>query len=309
MKIVVIGTVNRDTIIEPRGEARESFGGLLYTLLTLALCTEEGTQIVPVFNLGQDAAQRVLAFLTPYPQVSLDGIQIVPEMNNHAILTYRPHGDRIEVLDGGVPAIEFRQIVPFLPADILLVNFISGKDLSLDAMMQLRSSTQATIYADIHSLTLGIDSRGRRYWRQFPQWPSWTSQMNVVQVNRGEARLLSQSIMEADADFISFGEQVLETGPSMLLITLGAEGSAMVTSFGGHVCLDRFVTHASHRVRDTTGCGDIFLAAFVAENARSGDPHRASQFANQMAGARCALGGLEELSQLDRLGTGRVKKC
>ena len=301
MKIAVVGTINRDTILWPDGGKKESYGGLLYSVVSLALLAEKGTEIFPVANLGQDVENPVKAILSCYPQISLDGIRVVPQKNNHALLRYRSEGDREEVLEGGVPPLTSAQMAPFLDADLLLVNFISGRDISLETLKQVRDDTSATIYMDLHSLSLGVDRRGRRFWRQIPNWQEWVAQTDVIQVNRGEAQLLSGGEAESGEDMLSFSRMVMEAGPSILLITLGSEGSVMVVAPGGETKLERFSPHPPPVVRDTTGCGDVFLAAFVVEHARSGDPQKASRYANKVAGAKCGLTGIEELEALREL--------
>ncbi len=300
-RIAVLGTINRDTILLPGGQVRESYGGLLYSILPLAILMEADTAIFPVVNLGRDVQEPVKAILSRYQRISLDGVRVVPQQNNHAILTYRSAGEREEVLEGGVPTLTYEQIAPFLDADILLVNFISGRDLTLETMKRIRANTGATIYADMHSLTLGIDRKGRRYWRQVSNWPEWMAQADVVQVNRREAQLFYGTKMDSEEALLSFGRKVMGAGPSVLLITLGAEGSAMISDSGEGVGLERFRVHSPEQIKDTTGCGDVFLAAFVAEQARSGDSQKASRFANLVAGVKCGLSGIEELETLKDL--------
>jgi sugar/nucleoside kinase (ribokinase family) len=305
MRIAILGTITCDTIFQPQGGASESYGGLLYSILPLAMLAEPGTMIMPVVNLGRDVEGPVRAILSRHEQVSQEGIRVVPERNNRVLLRYTSEGEREEVQQGGLPPLTFEQIEPFLDADVLLVNFISGSDLSLETFQRIRGNTSATVYTDIHSLSLGIDQEGHRFQRPLPKWRKWTAQADVVQVNRGEARLLAGSSLESDDQLLSLGRRVLETGVSILLITLGAEGSLMMAASNGDIRVDRFPPHPPGRVADTTGCGDVFLAAFVAEHARSGDPQKASRFANLVAGAKCGSCGAEDLAILAQ----KRKKC
>jgi sugar/nucleoside kinase (ribokinase family) len=276
----------------------------LYSIVPLALLAEGKTTVLPVVNLGRDVSSPVMTILSRYPRISMEGISLVQEKNNHAFLTYCSESDRKEVLRGGVPSLSFEQITPFLVADVFLVNFISGRDLSLETMKLIRAHTGATIYMDIHSLCLGIDGEGRRFWRHIPRWQEWVAQADVVQVNRGEAQLLAGSHVWSEKELLSFGRAVMAAGPSLLLVTLGSEGSLMVTGSGENIHTQRFSPHPPPAIVDTTGCGDVFLAAFVAEHARSGDAQRASRFANQAAGMKCGLSGIEDLEALRELRRG-----
>lgn len=309
MKIAALGTINHDTVVLPQGEVIESYGGLLYSILPLALLAEPGTTIVPVVNLGRDVEHPVKAILSRHSRISQEGIRMVPERNNRVLLRYTSHGEREEVQQGGLPPLTFEQIAPFLDADVLLVNFISGRELSLETLRRVRAHTMATIYMDIHSLSLGIDQEGRRFWRQIPNWPEWVAQADVVQVNRGEARLLAGGPVETEREVLSLGRMVLEAGPAILLLTLGSRGSMMISASGEDPRLWRFDPQPPAKVRDTTGCGDVFLAAFVAEHVRSGDPHKASRFANLAAGAKSGFSGIEELEGLKELRAKWTKNC
>jgi hypothetical protein len=308
MRIVVIGTINLDTIELPGGQVEKSFGGLLYTILPLAMLTAPGATILPVVNLGRDVEAPVRDILSHHSRISQEGIRVVPEKNNHVFLRYTSHSEREEVQLGDLPPVTFDQLVPFLEADIILVNFISGRDMSLETLMELRRHTKAAIYIDIHSLSLGIDRRGRRYMRPLPRWRQWVTQADVIQMNHGEARLLSESELDSDEDVLSLGREVMKAGPSILLITLGAAGSVMLTSSGGEVCLERFSPSRPSQIKDTTGCGDVFLAAFVAEHVRSRDAREASRYANLVAGEKSGLKGIEQVAALGKLAPGEEGK-
>jgi hypothetical protein len=307
MKIAVIGTINRDTIERPDGQVKKSYGGLLYSIFTLALLSPPGTTILPVLNLGEDIEEPIRSLLSSYDSISQKGINVVEEQNNHVYLRYRSESEREEIQLGGLPAVGFDQLVPYLDADIFLVNFISGRDLSLETFSRLRASSCATIYTDIHSLTLGIDERGRRYPRTLPQWDRWVAKADVVQMNRTEARSLSGSRLDEEIDLLRFGRAVLTAGPSLLLITLDAQGSLLVSN-AGDLSVERFPPHRPSRIVDTTGCGDVFLAAFVVHHAYSGDAREASRFANKAAGVKGRFMGIESIGMLAELAE-RVKKA
>jgi hypothetical protein len=304
MKIAVVGTINRDTIELPDGRIECSYGGLLYSIITLALLTPPGTAILPLLNLGRDVERPVRTLLSRYQRVSQEGIRIVAEQNNHVILRYRSMDEREEIQLGGLPPVTFDQMAPFLDADVFLVNFISGRDLSLASFSRLRSSTQAAIYTDIHSLTLGIDERGHRYQRPLRQWQRWAAQTDVIQMNQAEARTLSGSPLDREAGVRRFGRAALQSGPAVLLITLGAGGSLLVTDSDGDLAAEHVAPYEPERIADTTGCGDVFMAAFLSRHALGEDPLTSSRFASRAAGIKAGLCGIEEMDRLAGLALG-----
>ena len=304
MRIAVVGTINRDTIELPDGQVTRSYGGLLYSITALALLTPPGTTILPLLNLGRDVEKPVRKILSSFGSVSQEGIRIVEEPNNQVTLRYRSDSQREEIQLGGLPAVTFDQMAPFMDADVFLVNFISGQDLTLETFTRLRSGTRASIYTDLHSLTLGIDEKGRRYRRPLPEWFRWAAQADVIQMNRAEARSLAGNRLEREAEVRRFGREVLSFGPEVLLITLDADGSLLIAGAGEGLSMERIQPHRPERVADATGCGDVFLAAFLSRHAFGMDALASSRFANRAAGIKAGMCGIEELDRLSTLVSG-----
>ena len=296
-RIAAIGTVNRDTIYTPDGMVTESFGGLLYTVLGLAALANSETVIVPVCYVGADVWEEVMGFLEGWAGIVLDGVRRVPERNNHVTIRYDARGEKEEVLSGGVPPLDFECLEPVLDADAICVNFISGFELSLEEMQRLRWRASGKIAMDFHSLSLGIDAEGRRFFRRPAHWREWVACADVVQMNEREAGLLAGRDLRDDDEVHTFGAEVLGCGPEALSITRGKAGSWLVCS--GRV--EAFPALDVDKVLDTTGCGDVFLAGFTLEYARSGDVGTASRFAHCAAGMNCCLRGIEEVGRLGAL--------
>ncbi|MDP6778591.1 MAG: carbohydrate kinase family protein [Candidatus Latescibacteria bacterium] len=298
-RIALIGTVNRDTIHTADGVRVESYGGMLYSILSLAQIAE--AMIFPVCNVGRDVEMAVRGFLAPFPCVRSDGIRFVPEPNPHCLLEYDAEGRKRETLRGGVPELSFERIAPFLDGCAVCLNFITGMELSLSTLQEVRAATGAPILMDVHSLTLGLDSERRRFWRVPPLWEAWLACADVVQLNLEEASLLAGGTLEGESAVRRFGEHVLGLGPHTLLITRGAQGSTTVLrSPAGQVEVRSFDAPPVGTSEDETGCGDVFLMGFTWAYLQTGDPCRASRFANRAASINCSLRGIEALGQIGR---------
>jgi sugar/nucleoside kinase (ribokinase family) len=109
--------------------------------------------------------------------------------------------------------------------DALYVNFISGFEMTLGTAQALRQGFRGPIYADVHSLFLGMQQDGMRVLRPLPDAPSWFGCFDVVQVNEDEMRQLSPDPLGMSAD-------VLGAGVSLLTVTLGARGAVYVAAPG-----------------------------------------------------------------------------
>ena len=74
--------------------------------------------------------------------------------------------------------------------DALYLNFISGFELTLEQATFLRHGFPGPIYADLHSLLLGVGQDGFRTPQPLQEPVSWYGCFDAVQVNEEEMALL-----------------------------------------------------------------------------------------------------------------------
>ncbi|KPL05083.1 MAG: hypothetical protein AMJ73_02620 [candidate division Zixibacteria bacterium SM1_73] len=293
-KIVVIGTINKDTIIFPDGKKTESFGGILYNLLTLSHLGKEQVKIYPVCNLGYDVYDQVISQLKNCGNVELRGVKKVDFKNNHAFLLVDEKNQKEETLKNRVPPLSYSQIKPFLESDVILVNFISGIDLSLLTLKRMRKNTDAVIFMDVHSLTLGVDDSGKRYFDAPRNWREWIKQADMVQMNLPELTELAKRDLKSQQEISEFGKYILNLGLRAVLVTLAEEGALMI--------FDRKVRKSKgskvRRFKDATGCGDVFSAGFLICYLQTKDLTKSVDFANYVAGEKCRVSGVEGMKKL-----------
>jgi sugar/nucleoside kinase (ribokinase family) len=299
-KIAVIGTINKDTIIFPNGKKTESFGGILYNILALSYLSRGDVEIYPVCNLGYDVYNPIISRLKNCDNVDLSGIERVNCKNNHAFLSITPDNQKEEILRNKVPPLNFSQIKPFLKTDVILINFISGFDLSLVTLKNIRKNTDALILMDVHSLTSGVDDFGKRFFHSPKNWREWLKQADVVQVNVPELNVLAKRNLKLPQEIKEFGKCILNLGPRAVLVTLGEEGALMI--FDDKV--RRFVRmHLEkglkvRKFKDATGCGDVFSAGFLICYMQTKNPVKSVNFANYVAGEKCKISGVEGMKKL-----------
>ena len=297
--LVIVGTINRDTIRSSDGVESESYGGLLYSLLSLAAIASPETRIYPVCNVGKGVEDAVRNFLSPHRRIEIDGIRFVDALNPHCFLEYDANGVKQEMLLGGVAPLEFGRIRPFLECDALCFNFITGFELSLETLQEVRQARRGLICLDVHSLTLGVDRHRRRFWQRPDRWEFWLACADVVQMNEEEGSLLADVPLREDEALLRFGEQVLGLGPKVLLVTSGKRGSRTVfRSASRDVGVVGLPAFRAATVKDETGCGDVFLMGFTWAYLQTRDVLRATRFANDVAGANCGLRGIEEIGSI-----------
>jgi pfkB family carbohydrate kinase len=296
-KVAVIGTINKDTIKYPDGKTHKSFGGMLYNIVPLAVKLSKDDQIFPIANLGRDCSQHVNKILNKYPNVFTDQINIVKTQNNHCHLQYNNQTEKSEVLKGGVPPLKYNDILSALKCDLTIVNFISGRDLSLKTLERFRSEYNGSIYIDIHSLSLGKKQDGSRFLRKPSNWERYCSLADYLQMNACEFELLTGKkpvIANLKQFFSSFEKKNLLA----LNVTIGCEGAYLVYRLGDEIKCHIIRPLGNHPSVDPTGCGDVFSGAFCAAILSGHTLVESSKHANRIATLNCCCSGVEELQQM-----------
>lgn len=289
--IGVVGTFIRDTIVPLSGPPVESIGGLYHTSAYLAHLLGNGKQVRPVCNVGEDFYDAVCAALGRFSNVELSFVKCLPVANTQVRLIYRGPESRDEITSAPMPPVGTGDISALADCDIVLINLITGRDLELAAVRALREQTRALIYLDLHSLALGIDANGKRYYREVPAWRQWIEAIDVLQVNEREAATLAGHDELSLPEIENFARRLVGDGLSICNVTLASRGSLLVYREGGVARAVSCPPQKISKVVDIIGCGDAFGAAFVAEYLLTMDPASAAHFANHIAGLNCTFLG------------------
>ena len=324
-KVGIIGSLVWDLIYgrDPLAPPVEEWGGIAYALAGLDASLTPDWQIVPLIKVGRDLSREAQQLLNSLSRLAPGGRCVeVTAPNNRVVLHYQSTERRCERMAGGVPGWTWAELGPMVrDLDAIYLNFISGFELCLGTAQALRQGFQGPIYADFHSLFLGMQQDGMRVLQPLPDAADWFSCFDLVQLNEDEMRQLSP-------DPLTLSAQALEAGVSLLTVTLGPRGVAYVAAPGfdrlagqrGGGAAGQDVTlseakgpkprgtqnGAGAAVRtalipaplvetlDPTGCGDVFGAAAFAR-LLAGDPveaalRHATALAARNAGFRGARG-------------------
>lgn len=331
-RLGVVGTMVWDTI-RARDVGREGpveeWGGIAYALAAADAAVAEageGWTLFPILKVGQDMRGVADLFLGGLERIdSLDGVWTVAEPNNRVDLIYVDDARRSEKLRGGVPGWTRDELLPLARScDAIYVNFIAGWEVDLAAAAALRTAAAGPVYADLHSLLLGVGADGVRSPRPLENWRAWLSCFDVVQLNEDELDTLTAGWEDPWA----LAADVVGPVTRGLLVTLGERGAAWVAtrSFwkaptGSRPPPDALAPAealVSGKVEpeapvsggDPTGCGDVwgatcFVAMLSGEDLES-SVKAATQAAQRNAGFRGASGLGEYLRSETGLLTGRA---
>lgn len=294
---------------DPLAAPVEEWGGIAYALGALDATLPDGWEIVPLIKVGRDLAPRAAEFLSTLRRVAPGSRFVeVPAPNNRVVLRYQAGERRCERMAGGVPGWHWTELGPMVrDLDALYVNFISGFEMCLGTAQALRQGFAGPIYADVHSLLLGMQHDGTRILRPLPDAPSWFSCFDAVQFNEDEMRQLSP-------DPLGLAVVALEQGVSFLVVTLGARGAIYVAAPGterlarggrrrtpvealaGGPVRTELVPAPAVEALDPTGCGDVFGAALMSRLLAGDTIGPAVAFANGIAARNAAFRGASGLA-------------
>ena len=303
MTITVIGHLCIDEIHLPENEggngAQEKlFGGIFYSLATLANLVGPGDRIQPVLGVGEQEYESFKKSLESLPGVDTKGIYKFKGSSNHVHLFYKAgKNNRIECSNHIAEPIPFSRIKQFLDADGILINMVSGFDITLETLDSVRMAVRdarTPIHFDFHSLTLGIDPENKRFRRPVTDWRRWCFMLNSVQMSEHEALGLTAE---------HFDEQTLVNHlmPLMvnaLVITRGERGVSAILQENKKLTRHDFPAVSSGPTIDPTGCGDVFGAAFLYHYILRKNYRNAAEFANRVAGVKSTFKGTDGLSAL-----------
>jgi hypothetical protein len=319
VRIGIVGSLVWDLIYgrDPLAPPIEEWGGIAYALSGLDASLPSQWEIVPLIKVGRDLGAQAQSLLRGMSRLAPDARCVeVTAPNNRVVLHYQSSERRCERMAGGVPGWTWSELGPMVAdLDALYVNFISGFELCLGTAQALRQGFNGPIYADLHSLFLGMQQDGIRVLRPLPDAPSWLGCFDMVQLNEDEMQQLTP-------DPLTLAAQAIGVGVSLLTVTLGPRGVAYIAAPGFDALADlRSGGQADRRLLSTvrptdrptvrsalipaprtetldpTGCGDVFGAAAFAR-LLAGDPvETALRHATGLAARNAAFRGAAGLAR------------
>lgn len=285
-KVGILGSLVWDLIYgrDPLAPPVAEWGGIAYALAGLDASLGPEWEIVPLIKVGRDLSREAQQLLNSMTRLAPGARCVeVTAPNNRVVLHYESSERRCERMAGGVPGWTWAELGPMVrDLDAVYVNFISGFELCLGTAQALRQGFRGPLYADFHSLFLGMQQDGMRVLQPLAHAADWFGCFDIVQLNEDEMRQLSP-------DPLSLSVQALHAGVSLLAVTLGPKGVAYVAAPGFERLADRrtggqmiggllsparqsdrptvrsaLIKAPAVETLDPTGCGDVFGAAAFA---------------------------------------------
>ena len=302
-KIAVAGHLVADEIVYSDGEKISAPGGISYNLAALLSIMKSG-KIISICEIGSDKDDLYEEYFGKHDIVDSSAVRRTALPNVVNRLVYNSDGNREEWNSRVPERLSLDNIGN--DVDAVLVNFISGDDFGADELIEFRDRFSGLIFCDYHSLALGRDNDGKRFFRKHPEWERYLSQADIVQMNIAEFATISGIERLSFGNIIAACSLIHGLRPDICIITLGRNGAVLSMERGKTVY--HLPPIAVPNEIDPTGCGDTMAAVFLYNYLLSSDPLQSASIASRYAAAKVTFAGLNGFKRidsiLDSVGTG-----
>lgn len=288
MNLLLIGHAVVDKIIDIN-HTSEQPGGIFYSIVGFISQMEKEDQLYlcsTIDNRHRKLFSKALDF------VQTDFVKLVAEIPQ-VELVVNMVGEREENYSS-IPANLEVPLIGLDKFDGILINMISGNDLSLAQIKDLRKNYKGLIYFDVHTFSRGVDKNFKRFFRRIEDFDEWAKCIDILQSNKIELKTLSDQTTE-DAivkELFSFGiKQVIITRSERGATVYNKERNALREFHGAALKLKSI---------NKVGCGDIFGSVYFYNYIKNKNIPVVLERANLFAGVATAYTDVKELLNLKK---------
>ena len=296
MNFLVIGHSVVDKIID-KDKISIKPGGIFYTVTSLLSQLNQGDKVYLCSDIDKE---NEILFKDAYDRIEkefLNYVDSIPKVE----LELHIKRERKE---------SYSQIAQnlTLPADNLnrfdgiLINMISGYDISLDQLKRLRKYFNGFIYFDVHTLSRGVDQNLNRIFKRIADFNQWAECIDILQANESELLTISDQKIEAAivAELFSFGIK-------QIIVTRSERGATVF--FKENDSKNKFHNNALQvKVSNIVGCGDVFGAVYFYNYIKNKNVLLALEQANLFAGIATTYSEAKDFLNLKRDANERISK-
>ncbi len=253
MKILIIGHSVVDKV-HYKNEVKTSRGGVYFSVLGF-LSSPADIELHLVTSYSEEYSDL---FKDVYESVRFPVSPITEKMPvNHLYL--KENDERDEIYEYIPEKLKVEGIENLDSFDGIYINMVSGFELGINELYQLRQSFAGEIYIDIHTLSRGVDENRKRYFRAIPHPEVWYGNVNFLQAN--EREILTLGAEHEGKDEIV--ENMLGIGVNGVIVTNEKKG-AQVFYYQNEKKEFSFLNDSMISEMPCVGCGDFFGPVFFA---------------------------------------------
>jgi len=286
MKILVIGHsvidkiyYEKDKIIRP--------GGIFYTAAALANIANPSDEIyvcTTIDNVNDKLFSPVFKRIKPNYITYSTNIPTV-KLN---IYDNKEREEKYENVSGN---LQFN-IGDFNRFDGIMINMITGYDITLAQLKEIRKSYNGIIYFDVHTFSRGLDSDMRRNFRRIKDFKEWAKCVDIIQCNELEVKTLSSKTIEKE-----IARELIGYGVKQLIVTKGNKGAKVYFSKNTFLSSDE-VPALDVESANKVGCGDVFGAVYFYNYIGNENLIEALTLANIAAGTSTTYSDIDDYLNL-----------
>ena len=286
MNFLVIGHSVVDEIFEKQSHKIKP-GGIYYTVISLLSLVESKDKIFLCTNTAEGNPDLFGFVYNQVENTFIRKVKSIPFVK----LVISENGERKETYTELAENI----ILPKEDLDLfdgILINMITGYDVSLNQLNELRKNFDGLIYFDVHTLSRGVDNNLERNFRRIKNFDLWTECIDILQANESELQTLSDKGKE-----IEIVEELLSYGIKQVLITRSDRGATVYFLDNKSVVrIDEIALKV--KSMNKVGCGDVFGAVYFYNYIKNKNVKLALEKANIYAGIATTYNNEEDFLNL-----------
>ncbi len=272
MNLLVFGHSVIDKINYGKGKLVKP-GGIFYTTAALVNITESGDNIYVCTTI--DRINEKL-FLPVFKKIKPNYISYSANIPIVKLNIY-DNKERAETYENVSGNLQFN-ISNLNRFDGILINMVTGFDLSLKQIKEIRKNYNGIIYFDVHTFSRGLDSEMKRNFRKITDFKEWAKCVDIIQANELEVKTLSSKTAEEE-----IARELIDYGVKQIIVTKGNKGVKIYFS------KNKFLSSEEMPALDVkpvnkVGCGDVFGAVYFYNYIRNKNLIEALTRANIAAG-------------------------
>ena len=250
MKLLVVGHSVLD-YIKYETQQKISAGGIFYSISALNRLKSDEDEL---FLCSQFDDETYSYFKPEFEKVNnkfLQKVEKIPRVHLN-LQKDRERHEAYENITNNL-SLSFSNLKSF---DGILINMITGFDITLDQLVQIRNNYSGLIYIDIHTLSRGLAEDFKREFRLIPDFESWAKCLDIIQVNQNELYTLSHKKNE-----LEIVDEIFGFGVTVLCVTKGELGARVYFKNQNEIA-SYFVAARKINNPNIIGCGDVFGSSF-----------------------------------------------
>jgi sugar/nucleoside kinase (ribokinase family) len=272
MIFLIIGHSVVDKIID-KSKLSKKPGGIYYSVISILSQLGKNDKLFLCSAIDERSKSLFKEIYDQVDKKYLQNVDSIPEVE----LVIEETGERKEKYSA-IPGNLILPMDDLNQFDGILMNMISGYDISLTQLQQIRKNFSGLIYFDVHTLSRGVDEGLKRNFRLIENFNKWAACIDILQTN--ERELLTLSKKNAEMDII---EELLVSGIKQIIITRAEKGASVYLK-ENDVIIKYHEDAIKVKLINKVGCGDVFGAVYFYDIIKNKNVTLALKNANLCAG-------------------------